>query len=69
MENGCDVWVVDDVDNISSKAFTVYVGTALSDDDTITVATEGKDNIADIAFNNDTKTYTVTLTIATPPAS
>ena len=61
VENGCDVWVVDDVDNISSKAFTVYVGTALSDDDTITVATEGKDNIADIAFNNDTKTYTVTL--------
>ena len=61
VENGCDVWVVDDVDGISSKAFTVYVGTALSDDDTITVATEGKDNIADIAFNNDTKTYTVTL--------
>ena len=61
VDNGCDVWVVDDVDGISSKAFTVYVGTALSDDDTITVATEGKENIADIAFNNDTKTYTVTL--------
>ena len=64
VENGCDVWVVDDVDNISSKAFTVYVGTALSDDDTITVSAtavaDGEtNNIADIALENTT--YTVTL--------
>ena len=64
VENGCDVWVVDDVDNISSKAFTVYVGTALSADDTITVSAtavaDGEtNNIADIALENTT--YTVTL--------
>ena len=64
VENGCDVWVVDDVDGISSKAFTVYVGTALSDDASITVlpttVATGTNNIAGISdpVNGE---YTVTL--------
>ena len=59
---GCDVWVVDDSDSITNRALTIYVGTALSDDDTITVATEGEDNIYDISAPDADGNYIVTLT-------
>ena len=62
VENGCDVWVVDDVDGISSKAFTVYVGTALSDNANITVSAYGEaNNIANAPALVDDNTYSVTL--------
>ena len=64
VEAGCDVWVVDDSDSITNRALTIYVGTALSDDASITVlpttVATGTNNIADISdpVNGE---YTVTL--------
>ncbi len=53
------MWVVDDSDSITNRALTIYVGTALSDDDTITVATEGEDNIYDISAPDADGNYIV----------
>ncbi len=55
---GCGIYQ----SSITNRALTIYVGTAHCDDDTITVATEGEDNIYDISAPDADGNYIVTLT-------